>query len=352
MTMRRMMVMAGGAMAPIALLALLFNNQWLVEAVQDEIDPSSGFGRLVVTFQFPNWRLTTEGSWEVWFAVNFQLLLFLGLLALLVFAAARTVEPGRGPLGALVTGWWASCVAGGVAGLIGGALLVWALNAPSGGPFRSQTIWSQIASGTTYGFLFGWIAGLGALAGFLFTRPRGQAAQQPYGQQPYGGAPYAQQPYPQQQGAQMPQPGVPQPGMPQQPHPSAVPYVPPQGQPQQQPQQQAQQPQWGAGVPQQPGAPQQFGAPPVPPQPPAQPGQAPAQPPQQPEPQQPEAQQPEPQQSEPGEPRQEPQEPEASEPERGGDAEPAGAGASEDTPENDDLKLSDRTVVDRRRDDD
>ncbi|MBB4773706.1 hypothetical protein [Actinomadura livida] len=329
MTMRRMVAMAGGAVAPIALLALLFNNQWVVEAVRDEIDPSSGLGPLVGTFQYPHWILTPRGNMDVWFVVNLQFLLFLVVLALLVFAAARTIDPGRGPLGSVIAGWWATTIAGGVSGLIGGVLLVWALDVPStAGSFASRTIWNHIGNGASFGLLFGWIAGLGALAAFVLIRPRGQAQQpayggQPYGQQPYGGQqqPYAQQPYAQQpQGAQMPQPG-----MPRQPHPSAVPYVPPQGQPHQ-PQQQAQ---WGApAVPQQAGAPQQFGAPPVPQQ---QPAQEPAQP-------APEAPKP-------------PEAERADAADQEKEAPGAAAEAPADDPEDDDLNLPDRTIVDRKRDD-
>jgi hypothetical protein len=326
--------------APIALLALLFNNQWVVDAIRDDLDHGSGIGPLVAAFQFPQWRLTAgQSNWSYVFALDFALLLFLVLLALLVFAGARAIDPRGGVLGALITGWWATAVAGGVAGVIGGALVAWALDMP--GQIMSRSIWITIGNGASFGVLFGWIAGLGALAGFLVTRPRA-AAQQPYGAQqqygaqqpqPYAGQPYGGQPYAQ------PQPGaqVPQQGMPQQPvHPSAVPYVPPQGQPQQQPQ-------WGApAVPQQPGAPQQFGAPPAPP-----PQQAAGQ-------QQPADQQ---QAAQPAPPA--PEEPEASEAERAdtddrdkdaAEAEP-GADVPKDDPEDDDLNLPDRTIVDRKRDD-
>ncbi|TDC64397.1 hypothetical protein E1200_20365, partial [Actinomadura sp. GC306] len=118
MTMRRMAAMAGGAVAPIALLALLFNNQWVVGAIRDgDFDYSGGIGPLVATLQFPQWRVTAgEGTWKYLFALDFTFLLFLVLLGLLAFAGARAIDPRGGVLGALVTGWWATAVAGGVAG--------------------------------------------------------------------------------------------------------------------------------------------------------------------------------------------------------------------------------------------
>ena len=35
MTMRRMLVMAGGAVVPIALISILLGNQWVVDAIND-----------------------------------------------------------------------------------------------------------------------------------------------------------------------------------------------------------------------------------------------------------------------------------------------------------------------------
>ncbi|HEY8480259.1 MAG TPA: hypothetical protein VIL71_10555, partial [Spirillospora sp.] len=260
MTMRRMVAMAGGAVAPIALLALIFNNQWVADAVRDSrFGSSRSIGPLVAAFQFPKWRLTAGPSgWKQVLVTDFVLLLFLALLAALVFAAARAIEPRQGLIGTVVTGWWAATVAGAVAGLVGGILWGWSLDLP--GSIMSQSVWGAVNTGTNFGALFGWIAGLGVLGGSMFMRSR-EAAQQPFGgQQPFQGQqPYgAQQPYGGQQpfgarqpGAQPPQQqGLPQQGT--QPHPSAVPYVPPQGQ--------AQQPPWGGpAVPGQPGAPGQPG---------------------------------------------------------------------------------------------
>ncbi len=351
-------MMAGGAVLPVAVFALLFDNQWVVDAIRDsDFRYNEGIGPLVSWSHALAWRFTpADGSkWTFVLAVDFTTLLFFVLLAALVAAAGRILDPNRGPLGALIVGWWAAIVAAGIGGLVFGPLLYWTLDLRS----ASEAIFSSISQGVSSGFAFGWIAGLGAVGGFLMSRPRTPGVQQPYGgggqpygaqqgmqqgmqppqhpQQPYGGQ---QQPYvPQQPGPQMPQQQMHQQPMPQQmppqqqmpPHPSAVPYVPPQGQPQ------GQQPPWGvAAAPpqQQPGAPapQQFGAPPVPPQQPAQPAAQPA----------PQAPAPEPAADEE----------EPAEPETAAERSDAPADPPEDTPErdDDDLDLADRTRIDRQRD--
>ncbi|MFC4049159.1 hypothetical protein ACFOY4_05645 [Actinomadura syzygii] len=365
MTMRRILMMAGGAVLPVAVFALLFDNQWVVDAIRDsDFRYNEGIGPLVSWSHALAWRFTPgDGSkWTFVLAVDFTTLLFFVLLAALVAAAARFLDVNRGPLGALIVGWWAAIVAAGIAGLVFGPLLYWTLDLRS----ASEAIFSSISQGVSSGFAFGWIAGLGAVGGFLMSRPRTPGVQQPYGgggqaygmqpgmqpgtqlgvqqpQQPYGGQqPYVpqqmhQQPMPQQAPPQQMQPQQPMPPQqPMQPHPSAVPYVPPQGQ--------GQQPPWGAApVPpqQQPGAPapQQFGAPPVPPQQPAQPIAQPAQPA---VPSAPQAPAPEPAADDEEPP----------EPENAAERDDAPADPPEDTPErdDDDLDLADRTRIDRQRD--
>ena len=99
--------MAGGAVAPIALISLLFNNQWVVEAIQRyDFDYSDGPGALLGTFHFTSWRLTPlGGNWRIVLAQDISLLVFLGLLAALVFVAAQAIEPRQAVIGAVVTGW-------------------------------------------------------------------------------------------------------------------------------------------------------------------------------------------------------------------------------------------------------
>lgn len=294
MTMRRMMVMAGGAVVPIALISILLGNQWVVDAINDTgLHWDEGIAPPLYWLLFPAWRLT-PGPLDVKYVVVLDLgvVLFFVLLILFAVAGARAVDPQRGALGAVVTGWWATVVAGGIAGFVVGVMMRWALDITSdSGPF----IFNAVTRGATFGFAYGWLAGLGMLLGYFVGRPRGAAAQQPgqYAQQP--GMPMPQQPAYGQPAPQQPM---------QQYQQQAAPYVPPQGQPQP----------WG-GVPQQyqqQAAPQQFGAPqqpPVPQQPPA--PSAPAA-------------------------------PEA----------PAGAGQDADNAqESEDLDLGDRTVVDRKRDD-
>ncbi|GGP94690.1 hypothetical protein GCM10010187_07530 [Actinomadura coerulea] len=254
-----MLAMTGGAVVPMALLALLFGNQWVVEEIdRSDLRYDEGIGPVVTWLLTLGWRITPKGSpglkWV--FAEDFSLLVFFGVLAGLVLAGARLADPQRGPFGAVIIGWWAAVVAGGVSGVVAAPLTRWAFGFDDGS--FARTLGSTVGQGASFGFAFGWLAGLGALGGFFLARTResGPRPGQPYGPvQPYmaqPGMPMQQQPYP----PQMP------------PHPSAVPYVPPQGQPQQP---------WGAAPapqPPQPGqAPQpgRFGVPPVPPQPSAPP---------------------------------------------------------------------------------
>lgn len=336
MTMRRMLAMTGGAVVPLALLALLFGNQWVVDEInKSDFRYDEGLGPVVTWLLALSWRITPMGGLgaKQVVAEDFSLIVFFGVLVGLVLAGARLADPERGPFGALIIGWWAAVVAGGVSGIVAAPLTRWAYEF-SDGSF-ARTFGSTVGQGASFGFAFGWLAGLGALGGFFLARTResGPRPQQPYAPaRPYmapQGMPMQQQPYPQQ----MP------------PHPSAVPYVPPQGQPQQ--------PAWGAApVPQpppqgQPPQPGRFGVPPVPPQPSAPPQEQEA----------PEA----------------PEAPEALEepsgaPDAPGEENPEGApeqpsesketpedgpkDAPEDAPEDDDLDLADRTTIDRRRDDD
>lgn len=286
MTMRRMIAMALGALLPVLAIALVVGNQWVSDEInKSELERGEGLAPLVTWLQVPMWRITGPGTrtdWKYIFALDFTLLFMLGLLAVLVLVGARSVDPQRGALGAFITGWWAVVLAAGLSGIVDGVLLNWAFPFPGG---ASRTIWISISTGLGFGFAYGWLVGLGTLAGYAVGRPRTPGAQQPYGQpQPFGGGtgpqphpfsggtgpqpmpfgggtgpqqmPYApQQPYGQPAGGQMPyQPMQPNPGTGPQ-HPSSVPYAPPPGTPQP--------PAWGAA----PGQPQ----PPAPPQPPAQP---------------------------------------------------------------------------------
>ena len=299
-------MMAGGAVIPVAVLALLFDNQWVVDAIRkSDFKFGQGIGPMVSWAQTLSWRFTPSGSeWGLVLADDFSFLLFFVVLGALVVAGARFMDPNR-LFGAVLVGWWSAIIAGGVSGLVSGPLVYWALDLPS----LSMVTFGAVAQAVSAGFVYGWIAGLGAMGALYMTRNRvpGQPGQpqfpgqppqpgQPFGQPPFGQQPYGQPGQPGQQPFGQPgQPGQPgqqpfgQPGQqmppqqqlpqpmqqqpmqqPQQPHPSAVPYVPPQGQSQQPPWGPAPVPQQqpGQGAPQQPGSPvpQQFGAPPVPPQ--------------------------------------------------------------------------------------
>ncbi|MEU8303605.1 hypothetical protein AB0C84_08575 [Actinomadura sp. NPDC048955] len=331
MTMRRMLAMTGGAVAPMALLALLFGNQWVVDEInKSHIRYDEGIGPVVTWLLTLSWRITPMGSLGAKQVLldDFSLLVFFGVLVALVLAGARLADPERGPFGALIIGWWAAVVAGGVSGIVAAPLTRWAFEFQE--TSFSATFNATVGQGASFGFAFGWLAGLGALAGFFLARTResGPRPRQPYAPaQPYlpqQGMPVQRQPYPQQ----MP------------PHPSAVPYVPPQGQPQQ--------PAWGAAPVPQPQQPGQFGVPPVPPQPSAPPQeQAAPEAPEPPEtPEEPEA----PEEPE-GRKEESPEEPpeKAEKPEESKDAP---ADGPQDAPEDDNLDLADRTIIDRKRDDD
>lgn len=291
-------MMSGGSLVPLLVLALLVGNQWVIDAInKSDFKYDEGLGPLVARLLFVAWRFTPPRGLDWRFVVSddFTTLLLFAVVAVLVLAGARTVDPERGVLGALITGWWAAVVAGGLAGGVSGLLLNWSVKYSNGSV--SRNFFESLQAGAASGLLYGWLAGIGALAGFLLSRSRGQAApqqfgqyapQQPYGaqqpyapqqagpmQQPYAPQPYGQQPYGRQPGVPQPgtqpgmQPGVPQgmqpgapqpmptgndrPGLPPQ-HPAAVPYVPP-ARP-------SQSPGWGgAPVPPQPGVPAQAPAP-------------------------------------------------------------------------------------------
>ncbi|GAA1808467.1 hypothetical protein GCM10009735_46980 [Actinomadura chokoriensis] len=319
-----MLVMAGGAVVPIALISILLGNQWVIDAINDTgLHWDEGIAPPLYWLLFPSWRLTPgDSAWRYVAVLDFGVVLFFVLLILFAVAGARAVDDRRGAIGAVVTGWWATVVAGGIAGFVIGVLLRWALDISSGsGPF----IFGAVTRGASFGFAYGWLAGLGMLLGFLMSRGRGAAAQQPG--QPGQYAPHqpampVQQPYgqPAQQQAvpyvpQQAQPQQPWGGMPQQPVPQQYQQQPYQQQPQY-PQQAQPQP----GQPQQP-QPQQYGAPPVPPQPSA----------------------PAPEQAPPAAP-EAPDEPKPDAPEDAADD------AAKDAATDDDLGLADRTIVDRKRD--
>lgn len=337
MTMRRMLAMTGGAVVPMALLALLFGNQWVVDEInKSDIRYDEGIGPVVSWLLTLAWRITPMGSLGVKQVVadDFGLLVFFGVLVGLVLAGARLADPERGPFGALIIGWWAAVVAGGVSGIVSAPLTRWAFEFHDGS--FGRTFSATVGQGASFGFAFGWLAGLGALGGFFLARTRESRPRPP---QPYAparpymapqGVPMQQQPYPQQM----------------QPHPSAVPYVPPQGQPQQ--------PAWGAAPVPQPPRPGQFGVPPVPPQPSAPPQEqaapeAPEEPERTPDGRRDES--PEEAPEGPEEPK-EPKEPKESSEDAPKDDAPKDDAPEDDAPEDDDLDLDDRTMIDRKRDGD
>ncbi|MFI0449569.1 hypothetical protein [Actinomadura sp. 6N118] len=320
MTTRRVLGTLIGAVGPMALIALLLGNQWVYDKIfrSDLARDNDTLGPLLNWLLYPHWRLTTQGRFRdfSWVAVqDLSILLMFVVLAALVFGAARTLNPDRGAVHVVVLGWWATVVAGGFSGFVNGVLQKMVLDYPT--DFGNSSVyWLMMVQGGTFGLLYGWLAGAGALVGYQVTRPKaGAGAMQPgqFGQPAPGapGAPGAPQPIPAGHPAAMPyvppaqspyapgqqgmpgQPGVPgQPGMPGQPGVPGQPYAPGQpygqGQPYAsgQPQQpwaggpgQAAAPAGHAGYAQQPGyQPQQPAAeppmPPTPSTPPAEPEKA------------------------------------------------------------------------------
>ncbi|MGI5164322.1 hypothetical protein ACQEU3_08215 [Spirillospora sp. CA-253888] len=236
MTTRRIFGMVLGALGPVLLLALLFGNQWVVEAIADsDIDRRGTLGTLLNWLQFPSWRITPmgrRGSAGYVLALDFTLLLYFAAVAGLVFAAARALDPVRGAFGALVTGWWAVLVAGGLVAVPSGYLTTMTLDYPDA--LRTQLLWNTIAQGLGFGLVYGWLAGLGAVVAFLLTRGGRTVGPMPQGV-PQGTPPLPPpMPHPQQPVAQQPVQQRPPFGQPTQAgqmlppdHPAAMPYVPP-----------------------------------------------------------------------------------------------------------------------------
>ncbi|MFI0370443.1 hypothetical protein ACH35V_21460 [Actinomadura sp. 1N219] len=191
MTMRRMVMAAGGAVLPVAVISVVFGNQWVAEALRNEAGPAyGGIWQPVYWLQTLRWFLYADNgmSWGVVIAVDFGVILSLALLAALVAVGIRAVDPNRGALGAVITGWWACVVAAGVGGFITGLFVELVIDSA-----EFHKIGGYVADGTSFGLLYGWTAGLGALAGHHLTRDRGLGGRQPV-QQPFAQQQYGQQP--------------------------------------------------------------------------------------------------------------------------------------------------------------
>ncbi|WP_305883856.1 hypothetical protein [Actinoallomurus soli] len=217
-----------GGVGAILAVALLAGNQWSVDAItRHDLYTNDKIGPLAQYLTFPSWRVSPLRA-AVLLPADVGTLAFLVFTALLIVPAVRSIvprtgAPGRPPVpvgagggevrggafGALVCGWWATVVAGALAGLVRGVVLN-ALEPLPGMSWRFT--WSSLGSGAGFGLFFGWLVGLGVLIGL--GRRRAHPAFPPPGV-PAPAAPYAP-------------PGPPTP---------AAPYAPPQ-------------PGWGAPPPQ------------------------------------------------------------------------------------------------------
>ncbi|WP_026416179.1 hypothetical protein [Actinomadura oligospora] len=239
MTVRRMLVVAVGALVPTVLYVLGVANQWVADAIaKHDVNTSRGLGPLLLIAQAPAWRLTAPGgglrgsAGDLVFAQDISTFLFLLVLAGLVFAGARALSPERGLFAALVLGWWATLVAAGLTGLLRGLLYSDTLyrgNVLSGSlrnEMADYAIWQQASLGAQFGLWFGWVAGLGAVLAVAILRagrtrptpvtaPGPAAPQRPpvagYPQAPSPAVQYAPPGYP-QWAPNVPPPGPPAPG--------------------------------------------------------------------------------------------------------------------------------------------
>ncbi|MFC5183080.1 hypothetical protein [Actinomadura harenae] len=250
MTVRRMLVVAVGALVPTVLYVLVVGNQWVADAlVEHDVNMNRGMGPMLLIAQAPAWRVTGRGgslsgpAGDVVFAHDVSTFLFLLLLGAIVFGAARALSSERGLFSALVLGWWATLVAAGLSGIVRGVLYSDAIYPTSSfnSGLRSEmadyAIWQQAGYGAQFGLWFGWVAGLGAMVAVLVLRsyrprpatsPQGPAAPQGaagppavHPQAPSAAAQYAPPGYPQWA------PNVPPPGPPAQvPQPAPAPAQP------------------------------------------------------------------------------------------------------------------------------
>ncbi|MBC6458728.1 hypothetical protein [Actinomadura sp. HBU206391] len=181
MAARRTLPLVISAVGPVGLIALVFGNQWTFEFLARKDIEYGGFGGLLRLIQFPTWRLTTRGSsgFSYLVVIDLSLVLFLAVIGLLVMAGARALEPRRGAPGALILGWWATVVAGGLMGLVRALLYIPVQDFPEG--TRANLIWNGIYSGAGFGLFYGWLPGLAMLVVFLATRPKDASAPAPFG---------------------------------------------------------------------------------------------------------------------------------------------------------------------------
>ncbi|MGI8336354.1 hypothetical protein ACRYCC_40965 [Actinomadura scrupuli] len=245
MTTRRVITMTVSALGAVGLIALVFGNQWLYTWFYDNdvYRYRSVTGRPASWLQFPQWRVSPLEA-EYLIPPDLSLIVLLGLLGAFVLAAARSLEPRRGVVGALVVGWWATVVAAGLAGLVRGILLVVLNDYPD--RLVADLVFGTMLTGAGFGLALGWLPGLATMIAYLVTRPEGLAPQAAGAggapvpnlagmgpmPRPAGGAPYPRQagwapvPPPPTSGPTGPQPV---PGFP--PGPAWAPQPPPGGYP-------------------------------------------------------------------------------------------------------------------------
>ncbi|MBA9004111.1 hypothetical protein [Thermomonospora cellulosilytica] len=208
MAVRRVLAMLLAGVGTTALMALVFGNQWFGDLANGDGTASedSLVRDLARWLHFPAW-VVGRGPVLDQVGIDVSLLVLLGLLAVLILAGARSLEPRRGAFGALVLGWWAALVAAAITGLVRGTLLVVVGDFPSS--LMRNVMLNHMAQGLFWGMVYGWLPALACLVAFLATRDARNPSSAP---------PWAS-PAPAAGGSLPPN------------HPAAKPYAPPPGQP-------------------------------------------------------------------------------------------------------------------------
>jgi hypothetical protein len=197
-----------GGVGAILAVALLLGNRWSIEAIaRHEGYSNEKTGPLLQYLTFPAWRVSPLRA-ESLLPVDVGTLVLLALTAALIVPAVRSlgagappagpatsgavpygpaagagpwgpvtpapraalVAPRGGTFGAIIAGWWATVVAGALAGLVRGLLFNAVESIP--GETAWRFVWSTVGSGAGFGLFVGWLTGLGVLIGLGLGRPR------------------------------------------------------------------------------------------------------------------------------------------------------------------------------------
>lgn len=161
-----------GGIGTILVLALLLGNQWVVEYIARHGGfGNARFGPLLQAVTFPAWRVSPLRA-ETLLPADISTLLLLALVGLLVAPAVRALDPRRRGFAAVAAGWWATVVAGALAGLVRGVLFNALEHIPTAsGDLTWRFVWSTLGGGAQFGLFCGWLTGLAVLIALGGSRP-------------------------------------------------------------------------------------------------------------------------------------------------------------------------------------